>query len=447
MGYQFLKRVSQAALCMRCLATVSCVLVLGLGASSATAEQIHRIVIDGPISPASSDYISSAIQSAAAAGSSGLIIELDTPGGLLSSTRTIVKSILAAPIPVLIYVAPGGASATSAGVFITLSAHVAAMAPGTTIGAAHPVGSGGGDIQGDMRKKVENYAVSFVESIAGRRGRNIEWAQSAVRESVSITETEAVALEVVDLVAADIGELLERSLGIEVEVAGEKRLLDFSRIDASPGSSDIVDIDMTLRQRVLNVITDPNIAYLLMMAGMLGLYMEFSNPGVVFPGVAGVICLLLALLAGQVLPISSTGVLLIVVGMGFLFAEVFLPSFGILGFGGLVALTLGSLFLYTPESNLIVDRSLITITIVLFSVAAAVVVLLLLRDRRRPPATGAEGLVGQLGVAVTAVHAAGKVQVHGEFWNATSAEPLERNCRVRVVGVDGLTLRVAPQEE
>ncbi|MFQ5353232.1 MAG: nodulation protein NfeD, partial [Candidatus Binatia bacterium] len=334
-----------------------------------------------------------------------------------------------------------------AGVFITLSAHVAAMAPGTTIGAAHPVGSGGGDIEGDMRKKVENYAVSFVESIAGRRGRNVEWAEAAVRESVSITETEAVELKVIDFVAADLRELLERSQGLEIEVAGVVRTLDFSGVIAASGGLDVVDIDMTFRQRVLNVITDPNIAYLLMMAGMLGLYMEFSNPGVIFPGVAGVICLLLALLAAQVLPISSTGVLLIVVGMGFLLAEVFLPSFGILGFGGIVALTLGSLFLYTPESNLIVDRSLITATIMFFAAAAAVIVLLLLRDRRRPAATGAEGLVGEIGSAVTAIHTSGKVRVHGEFWNATSAEPVEQNCRVRIVAVDGLTVRVTRQQE
>lgn len=443
MGYQFLRAVVGAR-----LAVISCcVLLLAVGAAPAAAGQIHRIVIDGPISPATSDYISSAIDTAAEAGSSGLIIELDTPGGLLNSTRTIVKSILASPIPVLIYVAPGGASATSAGVFITLSAHVAAMAPGTTIGAAHPVGSGGGDIQGDMRNKVENYAVSFVESIAGRRGRNVEWAEAAVRESVSITETEAVDLEVVDFVAADLDELLERSQGLEVEVGGTVRELDFSRVRNASGVVEVVDIDMTLRQRVLNVITDPNIAYLLMMAGMLGLYMEFSNPGVIFPGVAGVICLLLALLAAQVLPISSTGVLLIVVGMGFLLAEVFLPSFGILGFGGVLALTLGSLFLYTPESNLIVDRWLITATIVSFAAAAAAIVLLLLRDRRRPPSTGAEGLLGEIGVAVTAIHVSGKVRVHGEFWNATSVEPVEENCRVRVVGIDGLTVHVAPEQE
>ncbi len=369
-----------------------------------------------------------------------LVVELDTPGGLLNSTKTIVKDILGAPIPVAVYVAPAGAGATSAGVFITLAAHVAAMAPGTTIGAAHPVSGQGGDIKGDMRKKVENYAVSFVESIAGQRGRNVEWAEKAVRESVSVTAREAVELGVVDFLASDLKELLVKANGRKVEVEGRETVIDLGSLpEAMPV---VVDVEMSFRQKVLNVITDPNIAYLLMMAGMLGLYVEFTHPGAVFPGVVGTICLLLALLAVQVLPINLTGVLLILLGMAFLVAELFMPSFGVLGFGGIVALTLGSLFLYTPESQLMVDRSLIVATAIVFGAILLFVVTVLVRDRRRRSVTGAEGLVGEIGVTVTPVHASGKIRVHGEIWNARSEEPIDKDRRVRVESVEGLLVRV-----
>ncbi|RMF25216.1 MAG: nodulation protein NfeD, partial [Deltaproteobacteria bacterium] len=284
------------------------------GAASATGTAVWRMKIDGPINPAVADFIGSTIEQAGDANAAMLVIELDTPGGLLNSTKTIVKDILAAPLPVAVYVAPAGAGATSAGVFITLSAHVAAMAPGTTIGAAHPVSGQGGDIEGDMRKKVENYAVSFVESIAGQRGRNVEWAEKAVRESVSVTAREAAELGVVDFVADDLTDLIEKADGRTVEVAGEKVKIDLSKARVEGAGAVVVDVEMSFRQKVLNVITDPNIAYLLMMAGMLGLYMEFSHPGAVFPGVVGTICLLLALLAAQVLPINLTGGLLILLG-------------------------------------------------------------------------------------------------------------------------------------
>jgi len=408
---------------------------------------VYHIDVDGPISPAVDDYISSAIESAHEHDAAALVITLDTPGGLLNSTKAIVKSFLAAPLPVLVYVSPGGAGATSAGVFITMAAHVAAMAPGTTIGAAHPVSGGGETIEGDMRQKVENFAVSFVESIAQRRGRNVEWAEKAVRESVSIAETEAASKRVVDFIARDIADLLRQAGGREVEIGGAKRKLDFSHSMKADGQPLVVELPMTLRQRVLRLVTDPNIAYLLMMAGLLGLYFEFSNPGTVFPGVAGAICLLLALLAGQVLPINSTGILLVLLGMAFLVAELFLPSFGVLGIGGIIALTLGSLFLYTPESELQVDRSLILTTVALFSSIVLAAVFLLWKDRRVRARTGSEGMVGEIGVAVTAVHESGKVKVHGELWNATSRAPIAADKRVRVEAVRGLTLDVSEETQ
>lgn len=406
---------------------------------------IHRIAIDGPISPATVDYVDSAVADAAEQDAAALIIRLDTPGGLLNSTKTIVQTLLASTVPVIVHVAPSGASATSAGVFVTMAGHVAAMAKGTTIGAAHPVSGGGQDISGDMRQKVENYAVSFVESIAEKRGRNVEWAEKAVRESVSITESEALDLNVIDVVADDVASLLAQIEGREVDLAGRRVRLSFA--DEDGRSPRIVDIPMTFRQRVLSVVSDPNIAYLLMMAGILGLYMEFSNPGAIFPGVAGVICLLLALLAAQVLPINSIAVLLLIVGFAFLAAEAFLPSFGVLGFGGIVAITLGSLFLYTPDSQLFVDRSLIATTVLVFSAVAAAILVTVVRDRRRRPATGAEGLVGASGTTISPVHRHGKIRVHGEIWNATSERPVEQGRSVRVVRVDGLNLSVEAREE
>jgi membrane-bound serine protease (ClpP class) len=412
---------------------------------AAADTRVYRIDIDGPISPATADYVESALEHASENAASALVVRLDTPGGLLNSTKTIVKAFLAADVPVIVHVAPGGSSATSAGVFMTMAAHVAAMAPGTTIGAAHPVSGGGQDIGGDMRQKVENYAVSFVESIASKRGRNVEWAQKAVRESVSITETEAVELRVVDFIAADVSELLRKASGLEVDVGSRRVKLELVGPDGAVPV--VLDIPMTFRQRVLNVITDPNIAYLLMMAGILGLYMEFSNPGAVFPGVAGVICLLLALLAGQVLPISSTGALLILVGMAFLLAELFIPSFGVLGFGGIVAVTLGSLFLYTPDSELAVDRRLIAVTVTAFSLVVVLIFTLVVRDRRKRAWTGSEGLVGKVGVTVTRVHREGTVKVHGELWNATSNEEIEAHRPVSVLAVTGLKLRVKENEE
>ncbi len=415
--------------------------------SGAGEGQARRIVIDGPITPATADFVSSSMHDAHQAGASVLIIQMDTPGGLLNSTKTIVKDLLAAKIPIIVYVAPGGGSATSAGVFITMAGHVAAMAPGTSIGAAHPVGGQGQDIEGDMRDKVENYAVSFVESIAERRGRNVEWAEKAVRESVSITETEAVEQNVVDFVAADLSELLRKADGREIELDGRTHVLNLDRALSADGVAIVDDIEMTFRQRVLSLITDPSIAYLLMMAGMLGLYMEFTHPGAMFPGVIGAICLLLALLAGQVLPINSTGVLLLVLGMAFLIGEMTMPSFGMLGFGGIIAITLGSVFLYTKESGLSVDPKVITGTVATFGAFLVLVLTVLVRDRRRQAHTGSEGLIGGQGIAVTDVSTTGKIKIRGEFWNATSDQPIAAGAPIEVVKLDGLRVQVRENKE
>ena len=315
-------------------------MILGARVQSQQAH-VNRIAIDASINPAVGDFIRENIGQSAQEGALALIIQLDTPGGLLTSTKSIVKDMLGAPLPVILYVSPSGGGAGSAGVFITLAGHIAAMAPGTTIGAAHPVASGGQDIEGDMREKIENFTVSFIESIAQRRGRNVEWAEKAVRDSVSITEVEALEKNVIDLIATDVHDLLTQASGREVEVGSEKITLDFTAAQLSADRFNVVTIEMRLKHKVLNILADPNIAYLLMMAGMLGLYLEFSNPGLLFPGLAGGICLILALTAFQVLPINYTGLVLIGLGMALLIAEMFLPSFGILGVSGIAAFVLG----------------------------------------------------------------------------------------------------------
>ncbi len=417
-------------------------MLLAMSAQSQHAH-INRIVIDASINPAVGDFIHENIDQSAQEGALALIIQLDTPGGLLNSTKSIVKDMLGAPLPVLLYVSPSGAGAGSAGVFITMAGHIAAMAPGTTIGAAHPVASGGQNIEGDMREKIENFTVSFIESIAQRRGRNVEWAEKAVRESVSITEVEALEKNVVDFVATDVHDLLNQSSGRSVEVGSEKITLDFSPAQLDEGRFNIVTVEMRLKHKVLNILADPNIAYLLMMAGMLGLYLEFSNPGLLLPGLAGGICLILALTAFQVLPINYTGLVLIGLGMALLVAEMFLPSFGILGVSGIAAFVLGSLFLFdTPDAELAVDRGIIFAASLAVGTFMFIVGSLAVRAWRRPVASGMEGLQGEIGEVRTPLTPQGKVWVHGEYWTAQSDEEIEVGQKVQIVEVDHMVLRV-----
>jgi membrane-bound serine protease (ClpP class) len=319
-----------------------------------------------------------------------------------------------------------------------MAANLAVMAPGTSIGAAHPVSGQGENIGGDMREKVENFTVSLVRSIAQQRGRNVEWAEKAVRDSVSITEREAVKLKVVDFVADNLADLLAKAHGRTVEVQGRKIVLDTA---AAP----VRRYEMSLRQRLLDLLANPNIAYLLMMAGLLGLYVEFTNPGGVFPGVAGAICLLLALAVLQVLPINYTGLALIGLGMAMLIAEAFLPSFGVIGVGGLVAFVLGSLLLFdTPDSTLQVDRGLIAGAALTLGAFSFIVGWLVVRTQRRRSSVGAEGMVGELG-QVRRVLVPGrrvKVFVHGEYWDADADEPLAEGETIEVTAVNGLRVRV-----
>lgn len=402
------------------------------------AKWVELITIDGSINPAVADYIEAALASAEAGGARALVIELDTPGGLLTSAQRIVKDLLNSRVPVIVYVAPSGASATSAGTFITVAANIAAMTPGTTIGAAHPVEGTGQDISGAMGEKVENYAASFAMTIAQRRGRNKEWVEQAVRKSVSIGEREALEKHVVDIVASNLDDLLRQASGRKVEIDGKEITLELD-------GAAVRRTAMTIGQRVLNTLADPNLVYLLLMAGMLGLYFEFSHPGVFFPGVAGAICLLLALASFQVLPINLTGLLLIMLGIGLLVAEVFVTSYGILGLGGVIAFVVGSLFLIdSSETNIVINRSIV------FGAAAGMTSIILgigylvARDRLRTAQTGLEALIGEVGAVREAIApgAPGKLFVHGELWRAAGAAPIAAGQAARITAVSGLELTV-----
>ncbi|HYD50552.1 MAG TPA: nodulation protein NfeD [Terriglobales bacterium] len=408
-------------------------------AADGPKRSIRLIEIDSSINPATADFIRDSVLLAEQEQAAALVIQLDTPGGLLESAKAIVKDLLGAPVPVLVYVAPSGSGAVSAGVFVTMAGHIAAMAPGTNIGAAHPVNAGGDNIQGDMRTKVENFTATLSKSIASERGRNVEWAEKAVRESVSINEREALEKKVIDIVAVSLDDLLRQAHGRKIKVQQREVVLDLA-------NANIVRGEMPLKQQIIDVLANPNLAYLLMMAGMLGLYVEMTNPGLIVPGVAGAISLLLGFAAMQVLPINYSGLGLIGLGIALLVAELFLPSFGVLGVGGLTAFVLGSLLLFDGSvSDLRLLPSLVYAAAAAFGAFTIVVGLLVVRSHKAKVALGSEGLIGQSGEVRRAIgggRSAGKVLVQGEYWNAVAGEALEVGAAVEVVRVDGMVLEV-----
>ena len=407
-------------------------------AAPAAAERgvVAKLDIDGVINPVTLRLVGVAIERAEAEGAQALLIQLDTPGGLERSMRGIVQRMLNARIPVIVYVAPTGARAASAGVFITMAAHVAAMAPATNIGAASPVALGGGADK-TMMKKIENDAAAFIRSVALERGRNADWAEKAVRQAVSITEREAVKLKVVDLIADSVPGLLAKIDGRTVKtVAGTVTL-------ATRGAR-VKAIEIGFRDRFLNVITDPNVAYILMMLGMLGLFFELSNPGVILPGVVGGISLILAFFAFQSLPINYAGLLLILFGIVLFIAEIKVVSHGVLAIGGTISMALGSMMLFeTPELGFRVSWWVMLPTV---GMTAGVFVFALgagVRALYGRQLLGPSGFIGLRGTVRERVAPEGQVLVQGELWRAVAAgEALEVGAEVRVVGVDGLTLRV-----
>jgi len=406
--------------------------------ATAGAPWIELVRVDGSINPAVVNLIEDALASAHATGAHALVIELDTPGGLMSSAEQIVKDLLGSEVPVIVYVSPSGAAAASAGTFITEAANIAAMAPGTTIGAAHPVTENGGDIQGVMGEKVENFAAAFLRNIARQRGRNEDWAEQAVRKSAALGDREALEGKVIDVVAPSLPDLLRQVNGWTVTVAGR-------RVTLALKDAQVREHVMTSGQRVLNTLSDPNLVYLLLMAGLLGLYFEFAHPGVYLPGVMGAICLLIALASFQVLPISLSGLILIFVGVGMIISEAFVTSYGVLGLGGVVALVIGSLFFVdTSKTDLGVRHSLIYGAAAALSTIILTLGFLVARERGRLPTTGREGLVGTLGEVRDAIEAdrTGTIFVHGEIWRARSSQPLASGTLARVTAVNGLEVKV-----
>ena len=425
---------------MRRMIVASAILMLLARAIAvqAAVAPVAVIELDGAITPVTSRLLTAAINRAQAEHDQALVVKLNTPGGLESSMRSMVQSILKAEIPVIVYVAPKGARAASAGVFITIAAHVAAMAPATNIGAAHPVAVGGGDTGKEMGKKIENDAAAFARSLAAERGHNVEWAEKAVRASVSATEREAVKLKVVDLVADSVPDLLAKIDGRTVKTAS-------GNVTLATKDAPVKLIEVGFRDRFLALITDPNIAYILMMVGMLGIFFELQNPGVTLPGVIGGISLILAFFAFQSLPINWAGVLLILFGVGLLIAEIKIASHGVLTAGGVVAMILGSFMLYeAPEVGFRVAWTVILPTVgataglVIWAVSAGV------RAMMRKPVTGSSGMIGRLAVARSALGPEGQVQLDGEIWRAVSdGGAIAAGEQVRVMAVDGLTLKVS----
>jgi len=404
-------------------------------ASTTPSKQVDLITVDAAITPVVAEYINRSIDAASKANAEAVIIQLDTPGGLVDSMREIVKKMMSADVPVIVYVGPSGARAASAGVFITIAANIAAMAPTTHIGAAHPV-TMEGKMDKTMEAKVVNDLAAMARSIAEKRGKNAKWAEEAVRKSVSITETEALKLKVVDLIAADIPTLLKDIDGKTVDLMVGKRTLH------TKGAS-VREFEMGFRFKFLNIISNPNIAYILMILGFYGLYFELSNPGAIFPGVAGAICLILAFYSLQTLPINYAGLILILLGVGLFIAEAFITSHGVLGIGGAIAMAIGSVMLVESSSPYLrISWAVIVPVVALSALLFIITVSLAVRVHRERADTGKEGMLGLEGEAKTDVHSSGQVLVRGEYWSAWSDEPITKGERVKVAAVEGLKLKV-----
>lgn len=401
-------------------------------------SEVYIIEVADAISPGTAEFINSGIDKAEQSEAACVIIELDTPGGLAESMRQIVQRILNSKIPVVVYVSPRGARAASAGVMITMAADIAAMAPGTNIGAAHPVGAGGKDIEGKMNEKVINDMVAHAKSVAESRGRNVQWVEDAIRDSVSVTETEALKENIIDLIAKDTDDLIAQMNGRSVKDKGVLKLDDVNK----------VVFEETLRTKILRTISNPNIAYILMMIGLAGLYFELSHPGAIFPGVIGGICLILAFFALQTLPVNYAGILLIVLAIIFFIMEMKITSYGLLSIAGVVSLLLGSLMLFESTGPYMrLSWSVLLPTLMVVSGFFVLVAGLVFRAQRSKPSTGSRGLIGEIGIVKQTLAPEGKVFVHGELWNATAKEQIDEGIKVRVVNVDRLILEVEPVEE
>ena len=417
--------------------------------------------VQGPIGPATAEYLINALEKSTERNAELVIIRMDTPGGLDASTRDIIKAILNSPVPVATFVTPGGSRAASAGMYILYASHIAAMSPATNVGAATPVSIIGGEQPGPkqapgeddedtepetdtgstMMRKAVNDAVAYARGLANRHGRNADWAELAVREAASITAEVALETGVIDLIATDIGDLLKQIDGRTIEVRGRDWVLDTASLQ-------IEQLEPSWKAELLGVITSPTVAYLLLLIGIYGLFFEGYNPGAVFPGVIGAICLLIALYAFQMLPVNYAGFALLALGIILIIGEAVAPSFGVLGIGGIISLVIGSIILIdTDVPGFAVSRPLIGALALAGSLGLMGIVGIALKARLRPVVSGREQLIGDSGTAMTDVYHEGEVFVHSERWNAVSDSPIRKGQTVVVTGIDGLTLKVRPVDE
>ncbi|MDP2238885.1 MAG: nodulation protein NfeD [Burkholderiales bacterium] len=449
-------------------------IVLWAAGQAAQAAPVVVLTLEGAVSPATADYTVRGIRQAAEQGAELVILKIDTPGGLDTAMRKIIKEILASPVPVATFVAPGGARAASAGTYILYASHIAAMAPATNLGAATPVAIGimpgsepgkeaprddklkdgkekadkkdaeskpGAAPKSTMTEKQIHDAAAYIRSLAQLRGRNAEWGERAVREAVSLSAAEAHKLKVTDIVAHDISDLLKQVHGRKVTIQGVERTLK------TEGAA-VVAIEPDWRSRLLAVIADPSLAMILMMIGIYGLIYEFMSPGFILPGVVGAICLLLALYAFQMLPINYAGLGLILLGLAFIIAEAFLPSFGALGIGGAIALVFGSVILIEPQAGGYAVPLSFTVTLALASALIVfAIVAMAARARKRPVVSGSEDMIGARGEVLDDMQGEGWARVHGENWRIVSRVPLARGQKIRVTAIDGLTLSVEPESD
>jgi len=413
-----------------------------IGPAAFAADKVSFINIDGAIGPATASYISRSIDQARTQNAQCLIIQLNTPGGLLDSTQKIVQSFLGSPVPIIVYVAPTGATAASAGCFITIAASVAAMAPATTIGAAHPVAIGGlpsgGEEKTDetMKQKLENFSVSYIETIASKRQRNVEWAKSSVKESASITAEKALQLKVIDLIATDTSDLLQKING---------RVVDGKTLKTA--GADISEIKMSPSEHIFQKLWRPEVMFILMLIAMYGIIGELTTPGAILPGVVGAIALILALYLAAVLPVNVTGLVLIALALMLFIFDIYAPTHGVLTVGGVIAFLIGSLMLFNRADplfrlslNYIIPATVVTAAFFVFVVGKG------LRAQRLPVKVGKETLIGKTVTALTAIDSRGGwIFVEGEYWNAISDTPVEKDAQAEIAAVQGLTVKLQPK--
>jgi len=425
------------------IAAATWLLALTCAVASA-AEKVSFIKIDGAIGPATASYISRSIDEARTQNAQCLVIQLNTPGGLLDSTQTIVQSFLGSTVPVVVYVAPTGATATSAGCFITVAASVAAMAPATTIGAAHPVTLGGNPTGGEekpddtMKRKLENFSVSYIEAIAARRHRNVDWAKSAVKESASITAEKALELKVIDLIAVDLPDLLKQLNG---------RVVDGKTLKTA--DAEVSEIKMSASERVFQKLWRPEVMFVLMLIAIYGIIGEMTTPGAILPGVVGAVALILALYLAAILPVNVTGLVLIALALMLFIFDVYAPTHGVLTVGGIISFLIGSLMLFNRADPLfrlslsyIIPATLVTAAFFVFVIGKG------LRAQRLPVQAGAETMLGKTVTALTPIDSRdGRVFVEGEYWNATSDKPIEKGELAEIATVQGLTVKLKPKGE